>query len=105
MKATFLVVGLGLALTFAPAVQAGKGHDAGYKWAEKHSIDDPDNCYDRYGNAINNSPSSRLTPLDDFRATGIVPLVARFLPSLSRLTRLAAVASHARTRSRSSSVA
>ena len=28
--------------TKTPMVYAGEGHDAGYKWAEEHDIDDPD---------------------------------------------------------------
>jgi len=71
MKATFLIIGLGFSLAFAPEVQAGEGHDAGYAWAEKHSIDDPDNCYDRYGNAINNSPSFTAGCLEYLHDEGI----------------------------------
>ena len=41
----------------APSAEAGEGHDAGYNWAEKKGIDDPDSCYSRSGEAINNSPS------------------------------------------------
>lgn len=41
---------------------AGEGHRAGYSWAERNGIDDPDNCYSRdsgrwANNNINNSAS------------------------------------------------
>ena len=51
--------------------RAGDGHDAGHRWVENHSIDDPANCYSRNGGAINNSPAFTEGCLEYLRDEGI----------------------------------
>jgi hypothetical protein len=55
MKALLGAIVFGLLFPFC--AMAGEGFDAGYNWAERKGIDDPDDCYNRSGGYINNSRS------------------------------------------------
>lgn len=71
MTGTIRALLCGLMLAVAPAAYADEGYRAGYKWAEANSIDDPNSCYNRYGNVINNSPSFTAGCLEYLRDQGI----------------------------------
>jgi hypothetical protein len=75
-KVVFVFMFLGLLIAPACAVFAGEGHQAGWEWAYRNGITDPDDCRSRYpgrwkDDNINNSPSFTEGCLEYLRDEGI----------------------------------